>query len=727
MMRATRWLVFAAALAGVVPAAAAQGWIETVRPLPGPDPGVEKLRGAVRVTVQGRVASVVVEEWFRNTGAGMAEGTYHYPLPGEAVFSSFSLWQGEQELRGETMDAGRARGIYEEIVRRRKDPALIELAQHGLLRARVFPINPGETRKITLRYTQVLDRAGDAWRFRYVATPGDRVPRSFRLEAEGAERFGDPYSPTHRVTARRDDGRLAVTLADSAWTSGLELLLPLARGLVGLSLVTHQPAGEDPYFMLLVAPGTARTTTFRRDVVAVVDVSGSMAGEKIDQAKAAVAQLLGTLREGDRFRLVAFSGGVRRFAPGWTPLTPASRREAADWVHGLEADGGTNIAGAMTEALAAEPAEGHLGVIVFLTDGQPTVGQTDPERIGDAVEQGRSAFRVFTFGVGHDVNTYLIDRLAVRARGASAYIQPGGDIEQTVSALAAKIAAPVLSDVGLAAGDGVEVYDLEPGTMPDLFAGDEQVILGRVRARGRDSLSLTVTGRRAGRAERFATAADLGGSADREYVAQLWASRRAGTLAREIRLRGPNPELVQALRDLALRHGILTEYTAYLVQEPDVVAIRGRDRRLGDTGPVSLEAVTVTAPQAQTGAKAVEQAAREAQAASANVVVDGEQLNDVVRARSGIAPTRRVNNRLFVLRDSVWTDLRHADSLRVVAVEPYSPAYFELLRALPELRGVAALERVVVAGARLSLKIEAGGTREWSEGELRGIVRGFRG
>jgi hypothetical protein len=163
------------------------------------------------------------------------------------------------------------------------------------------------------------------------------------------------------------------------------------------------------------------------------------------------------------------------------------------------------------------------------------------------------------------------------------------------------------------------------------------------------------------------------------------------------------------------------------VQEPDVVAIRGRDRRLGDTGPVSLEALTVTAPQAQTGAKAVEQAAREAQAASANVVVDGEQLNDVVRARSGIAPTRRVNNRLFVLRDSVWTDLRHADSLRVVAVEPYSPAYFELLRALPELRGVAALERVVVAGARLSLKIEAGGTREWSEGELRGIVRGFRG
>ncbi len=329
-MRSWRWIVLVAIAVGVGPALAAQGWIEEVSPVPGLRPGspVEKIRGAVRVTVRGRVAQVVVEEWFRNTGGRMEEGTYHYPLPGEAVFASYSLWQGDQELRGETMDATQARNIYEEIVRRRKDPALIELAAHGLLRARVFPINPGETRKITLRYTQVLDRAGDAWRFRYVATPGDVAPRSFRLETDSASRFGDPYSPTHRVTTSRDNGRLGVTLADAGWTGSLELLLPLARGLVGLSLVTHEPAGEDGYFMLLVAPGMAQATAVRRDVVAVLDVSGSMSGEKLEQGKAALRQLLGSLRAGDRFRLVAFSGGVRRYAEGWTPLTAESRGQA---------------------------------------------------------------------------------------------------------------------------------------------------------------------------------------------------------------------------------------------------------------------------------------------------------------------------------------------------------------------------------------------------------------
>lgn len=718
-MRRRAWMVVAALL-GLSPAAAAQGWIETPR-IPGPMPGdpVQKVRGAVRVVVQGRVARVTVEEWFRNTGGGLAEGTYHYPLPGEAVFSGYSLWQGEQELRGEMMDAAHARGIYEEIVRRKKDPALIELAQHGLLRARVFPINPGETRKITLRYTQVLDRAGDAWRFRYGATPGDVAPRSFRLEADSGAQFGDPYSPTHRVTTQHDGGRLAVTLADSAWTGGLEVLLPLARGLVGLSLVTHQPAGEDPYFMLLVAPGTAQATALRRDVVVVTDISGSMAGDKIDQAKAAVTQLLGTLREGDRFRLVAFASGVRRFAAGWTPLTAESRREAAAWVGGLSPEGGTNISGALTEALAAAPDPGALGVVVFLTDGQPTAGETDPERIAEAAERGRGAFRVFTFGVGHDVNTYLIDRLAVRARGASEYIQPGSDIEQVVGSLAAKIAAPVLTDAALAAGGGVELYDLEPGAMPDLFAGDEQVILGRFRGTGRDSLTLTVTGRRSGRAERFSTAAPLAGRDEPEYVAQLWASRRAGTLTREIRLRGPNPELIQELRDLALRHGILTEYTAYLVQEPEqVVANQVR----------AEEAMRrAAAPAAQAGATAVGRADRERKASSVAVAAEALAMDEVTRSRSGIAPTRRVGGRLFIQRDGAWMDLRHTEPQRIVAVEPYSPAYFELLRALPELRGPATLDRVVVAGARVSLKIEAGGKRTWSQGELERIVKGFRG
>src|SRR6266540_6525794 len=346
-MQALRVLGVAALLGTLSSSLVAQGWIDPVRPIPQSNPRVERLRSAVQVSTSGRVARVTVEEWFRNNGPALDEGMYHFPLPGEAVFSSYSLWQGDQELRGEAMDAAQARAIYEAIVRQKRDPALIELAGQGLIRARVFPIAPGETRKITLKYTQLLDRAGDAWRFRYL---GDRArqnaPRSFRLEVDSAARFGDPYSPTHQVRVTRSGDHLDVTLADTAPGGDFELFLPLARGLVGLSLVTDQPAGEDGYFMLLLAPGAAaQTEALRRDVVAVIDVSGSMSGEKLAQAKTALSQLLGALREQDRFRIVAFAGGVRRYAAGWTAATAENRRDAVAWIRSLETEGGTNIAG----------------------------------------------------------------------------------------------------------------------------------------------------------------------------------------------------------------------------------------------------------------------------------------------------------------------------------------------------------------------------------------------
>jgi len=720
-----RTLVFAVAFAASAPLAA-QGWIEPITPIrPVPIGRIEKVRTAVQVAVTGRVARVTVEEWFRNAGPQLDEAAYLYPLPGEAVFTDYSLWQGDQELRGEMMDANQARSIYEMIVRRRRDPALIELAGHGLVRARVFPIAPGETRKITLRYTQVLDRVGDAWRFRYPSGPVN-APRSFRLATDSGTAFGDPYSPTHQVRTTRHDRTLEVTLADSATTGGgdVELYLPLAARTVGLSLVTHRPPGEDGYFMLLLAPGAAAdAAALHRDVVAVLDVSGSMSGEKIAQAQAALIQVLGTLRTGDRFRLVAFSNGVRRYRAEWTALTPESRRDAESWVRGLEAEGGTNIAGALDEAFSQPPADGALGVVVFLTDGLPTVGEQSPEKIADAADQRRGAFRVFSFGLGFDVNTYLLDRLTERARGATEYVRPGGNIEAAVGDLAAKLASPVMTDLALSA-DGAELYDVQPDRLPDLFANDEVVVFGRYRGAGNGERVVTVSGRRGGRTERFSAGADFSAEAPQaRFIEQLWAARRAGALAQEIRLHGPNTEVLESLKRLALRYGILTEYTSYLVQEPNV-AVNGvilRDMR----------------PRDQAGAPAVAQAQEQSAMSStvslsAITVTAGAARADSTwtqAAASGRA-IQRVGARVFERRgaDSVWTDLRHGDSLRVVTVAPFSDAYFALLRALPELVQPAALApAVLVAGARVSIKIQEGGKTAWSPGELEGIVRGFRG
>jgi Ca-activated chloride channel homolog len=722
-------LLALAALAGTPGLLPAQGWIEPMAPTPGW--GVEKIRSAVAVSVRGRIAQVTVEEWFRNRGARLGEGMYHYPLSGEVAFGSFSLWQGDTELRGETMDADRARAVYEEIVRRKRDPALIELAGHGLIRARVFPINPGETRKITLRYTQVLDREGDAWRFRYAAGTGPGATgaaRSFRLTADSADRFGAPYSPTHHLDTRRADGRLEIALADAGTTGDLDLFLPLARNTVGLSLITHRPPGDDGFFMLLLAPGSARAAGgVRRDVVGVVDVSGSMSGEKLAQAKAALEQMLGSLHEGDRFRLIAFESGVRRFAVDWTALTPENRRRAVAWVRGLETGGGTNIAAALEDAYRVPPAPGALGVVVFLTDGLPTVGEQDPERIAAWAEDHRGDARVFAFGIGYDVNTYLLDRLSERARGATEYVAPGGDIEQAVGTLVAKIASPVLTDLTLSASDGVEVYDVQPGALPDLFAGDEMVVFGRYRgpADARGTWSISVRGRRNGSAEQFRSASvGWGARTADDYISRLWASRKAGALSRELRLHGNNPEVLQALKDLALRFGILTEYTSYLVQEPGPVADGPvRDGRIQER-PVVVPA----APTAQSGAGAVLQARGEARAASKSVLAgEADELDGLVRGRAGINPTRRAGGHLFIWRDSVWTDLRHPDSQRVVTVAPFSDAYFALLRALPEIEKATTLTpAVLVAGRRVSVEIAPGGRQSWHDGELANLVSDFR-
>ena len=726
-MRSRISLGTVALLATLASSVQAQGWVDPVRPVPPTNitGRIERLRSTVQVSVSGRVARVTVEEWFRNNGPAMDEGMYHFPLPGEAVFSSYSLWQGDQELRGEAMDATQARSIYEAIVRQKRDPALIELAGQGLIRARVFPIGPGETRKITLKYTQLLDRAGDAWRFRYIGDKNrQHAPRSFRMEVDSAGRFGDPYSPTHQVQVSRRDNRFEITLADGSASAGdFELLLPLARGLVGLSLVPHHPAGEDGYFMLLLAPGTADVAALRRDLVAVIDVSGSMSGEKIQQARAALIQLLGSLREGDRFRLVAFSGGVRRYAQGWTTVRAEARRDAEAWIRNLEAEGGTNIAGALTEAFAEPPAEEALGVVVFLTDGQASTGETDPERIAERAEQGRGRFRVFSFGIGDDVNTYLLDRLTERARGTTEYVRPGENIERAVGSLAAKVASPVLTDVSIS-GAGVELYDLQPGSLPDLFAGDEMVVFGRYRGASSGDQTVTVRGRRNGRQEEFRTTFADRDNDNARYIEQLWAARKAGALSREIRLRGQTRETLDALKQLALRYGILTEYTSYLVQEPTVALRQQNEDR--------LMRAPVAAPASQAGSGAVQRAERDKSMAGAESVA---RLDEVVvtgfdgnRPRSGLNPTQRVGGRLFIMRDSTWTDLSHGDSLHVVSIAAYSEAYFALLKALPDLREPAALgPAVLVAGKHASIKIGEGGKSRWLPGELERVVRQFRG
>ena len=746
-------LVLALLLPSVAPRPAlAQGWIEPLpgRPIPIGAWAVEKTRSQVSVTVQGRVAKVVLTEWFMNNGERDAEGEYLYPLPGEAVFSGFSIWQGEEELRGEMMDRERARAIYEEIVRRRADPALIELAGHGLLRARIFPIEPGRERKVELRYTQLLARSGDALHFRYaggvrnggidrprrgVPPDRERVSRSaetvgtdFRMVVEEADAFLDPFSPTHGLERERRDGRLVVELKEEL-AGDLSVFLPLAGEGVGLTVATHRPPGEAGYVMFTLSPGRQDAPGEPRDVTVVVDVSGSMAGEKIRQARAALVTLLGTFGDGDRFRLLAFSNSVRAQSEGWQEADQASVREATAWVERLEADGGTNIDGALREAFRVAPGEGQLPVVIFLTDGLPTVGERDPERIAASAEDDRGRARVFAFGVGHDVNTHLLDRLSAAARGSTDYVQPGESVERAMSLLTAKISHPVLTDLEIG-GAPVRLREIYPVNLPDLFSGQELVLFARYEGAGEGEI--VVTGRRAGGRERFTAGAAFPRRDDANgYLPRLWASRKLGHLTRQVWLEGPTPSLVDEIKETALRYGLPSEYTAYLIEEPELIARGGPGRAIG--GLREARGFRASAPPAgparAQGAGAVAAATRARMMRDVSKASEVDAVAGALQARAEAAPgVRMLGGRLFQEKDGVWTEPASSDLLPLVTVKLFSRAWFDLLAALPELAPAAReLGRLEAAGARLRLRVDTEGLDQLPADRLARLVRDFRG
>ncbi len=741
-MKRLAWTFCALALISVG-ALEGQGIIDIDRRTSG---AVIRVGSTVHTTINGRVATVEIEELFRNTGGVMAEGSYLYPMPRGAVFTDFSLWMGEDEVRGEMMNADEARTIYENIVRKLKDPALLTLEGQGLIRARVFPIQPGETRKVVLRYTQLLERAGDAMRVRYSIGPRTEIGRgrgdrpgftdqfNYWITIPNADDFGTPYSPTHPIETRITGDDLEISLSPDA-SGDVEVFIPRRNGLVGTSLITYAPGNDDGFFMLLLSPPNSdEGTSIPRDLSLVVDISGSMSGEKLHQAQAALQQALNTLGEQDRFQIIAFSSSVRHFREGYTAATEANLQEARLFIRDLRANGGTNIEGALEAVTGMPDDRERLALIVFMTDGLPSVGEQRPEHLAELAAARRGNAKIFTFGIGHDVNTYLLDRLAVEGRGSADYVAPGASVEHAVGNLLGKIEHPALVDLRIVDAP-VRLVQSYPIDLPDLFFGEELVLFGRYEGRGNGMV--TIEGTQNGRVVRFTAEADFPATRhENDFIPQLWASRRIGALTRTIRLEGPSEARIEEIMDLGLRYGIITEYTSYLVLEP------------GMTDPMPVdevmrrnEAAGAFAPAAtRTGRRDFDDAKASADMAAVSTVAEAEEAvrqrtvnlakrNHMAEGKSGpvVAP-KVVGGRLFVGKDGVWTDAGYRPTVEVVEVAAYSDAYFGLVRAIPELIPYLTVgDTVMVAGKDITIKISATGETTMSPGRISETARRFRG
>ena len=651
----------------------------------------------VDVSIADQVATTRIDQVFHNPNSWAAEGTYIFPLPPGAAISGFTMTVDGEPIEARLLDAEEARRIYDEIVRNLRDPALLEYIGEGAVQASVFPIPPGEDRRIEIEYGEIVPSENGLSRYRYPlntekfsAQPLEQV--SVRVEVETAEPLRAVYSPSHDVAIDREDDRHVVAgfeESDIRPAADFELFWSVSPDAIGASIVSHVDSDGQGHFLLLAAPGIEGDTEIvAKDVIIVLDTSGSMEGEKIVQAKEALLYVLGHLNPDDRFTIVEFSTGAREFAPELLP--PAEAERAARWVQDLEATGGTDINLALLEALAmAEP--GRPTMVLFLTDGLPTEGEIEIARIIDNVaDAAPENVRLFAFGVGDDVDAILLDTLSSEHQGRTTYVRPGEALNEVVSGFYAGITAPVLANVEIDVA-GVDVAEMYPNPLPDLFAGSQLVALGTYDAGG-DGV-LTLRGEVNGTPREFTydvAFAEDGGS---EFLPRLWATRKIGYLINQIRLHGENEELIDAVVDLSLKYGVVTPYTSYLITEDDVLSQQARE--LAATAIYdSSSGAPASGSEAVNRAQEV-QALVDADSAAplpmaTFVTDDGEEVSadDVLRY---------AGERAFVLQDGVWTDTAFDPEQMTPTPVPFaSDAYFALLGEHPELGQAFALGQEVI-------------------------------
>ncbi len=534
----------------------------------------------VEGTIRGRVADVTVEQVFHNDSGRQLEGTYLFPLPEGATVARFAMTMGGKLVQGEIMEAEQARRIYTDIVRRRKDPGLLEYLGRGLFKARVFPILPYQDLTIRLSFQQILPENDGTIEFRYpLATDrlhGQPVENALvSLQVESDVDVKAIYSPSHDVAVVRDGNRKAhVSYERAGKRQEHDFLLYVGRSPedVGFSFLSHKAAGEDGTFLAVFAPSNdvAADRLMPKDVVYVIDTSGSMVhDDKIGQARKALEYGVRVLNPGDRFNIVAFSGAVRPFRDGLVEATGEIKDAASKWIAALKAQGGTNIEGALTEAL--KMSTDRLFMIVFITDGRPTIGTRDPAVLVQLVKkQNTSGARIFTFGVGFDLDVRFLDRIADVTKATRDYVMPREDIEVVTSRFFRKVSQPVMSDVQVEFGSGI--HDVYPQSFSDLFAGGQVVVMGRYAQAGDRVIRLK--GKLAGREVVHVYEATFSNGESAAYLPRLWAHRKVGFLLDAIRLNGEDEELVDEIVRLAVRYGIVTPYTAGLVVEESELAGR---------------------------------------------------------------------------------------------------------------------------------------------------------
>lgn len=718
-----------------LPAVTAQGVVVPIicdirpcrpRPIPRPMPlpNVLPVKSITLDTkINGQVATTHVEQIFRNDTPYTLEGTYFFPIPETASIVEFSIWENGKKLVGEVRSREEARRIYDEIVRRQRDPGLLEYAGKDLFQASIFPIPPNSDKKLEITYSQVLKAESGTVSYRYPLGTGRNLWRgnlqgfegsvrnmplqkfgtvSGKIEIVGKEALRNIYSPSHNIDVKQKGERAAsVSFETNENDSDFQLFYGLSNDDFGMSLLTHREPGKDGYFLLMLSPrdDVSEKELVNKDIVFVLDTSGSMADEgKMEKARAALLFGVRTLRDGDRFNIINFAGEEHLMENGLIKADAAGKQRGEAFVQKLRPTGGTNINDSLIASMKQFDKNDRPKMLVFMTDGLPTVGETATDKIVANLLKAKNVdVRIFPFGFGYDVNTVLLDKLGTENSGISDYVQPKENLEIKVSNFFARVSSPVLSDLEIDFGP-VQTENMYPRKIGDLFRGMQLVIIGRYKNDSDlQNITLLLRGKSGNESRSFSyDKLDFPERTDdNDFLPRLWASRRVGWLVEEIRANGENKELKDEIIELGTRYGIVTPYTSYLATD-GTLANASRSSIQG----LALEKAAPAKMSADRGAGAVRMSVQQnSMKSNARIMADKKvALEEQIIIQNSMS-NQFVANKNFINQSNVWVDAEFTAETKLpeIKVQFGSEEYFKLVERERELAQYFSLgEEVVV-------------------------------
>jgi Ca-activated chloride channel homolog len=692
-------------------------------PRPIPIPNALPVKSIELITkINGQVATTHVEQVFRNDTPYTLEGTYFFPIPETASIVEFAIWENGKKLVGEVRTREEARKIYDEIVRRQRDPGLLEYAGKDLFQASIFPIPPNSDKKLEITYSQILKAESGTVAYRYPLGTGRNlwnrpVPLqendstrplnnqqfgtvSGKIEIIGKEALRNVYSPSHQIDVnRKGETNATVSFETKGNNNDFQLFYGLSNNDFGMSLVTYREPGKDGYFLLMLSPkdNLSERELVNKDIVFVLDTSGSMAEEgKMEKARAALMFGIRGLREGDRFNVINFAGEEHLMESKLISADSAGKKRGEDFVKKLTPNGGTNINDALRASLKQFDSSDRPKMLVFMTDGLPTVGESNVFKIiQNAKEIKVEGLRLFSIGVGYDVNTHLLDKIAAENGGVAEYIEPKEDLEVKVSNFFSKVNSPVLTDLEMDFG-GVQTDLLYPRRLNDIFKGSQLTLIGRYKnAADIENVTLRLTGKTR-RENRTFTYQNLDfplRSDKNEFLPRLWATRRVGWLIEQIRANGENKELRDEIIDLGTRYGIVTPYTSYLATDGSERTIANMPIQSRRVNPSATKPLSSMDASGQGAVMASKDAKEKKEALS---LADKDDSNEVIRRESNV---QKIGVKTFYLENGVWIDSEFKEETKMpeVKLQFAGDEFFVLISKEKELAQYFSLgEKVLV-------------------------------